>query len=90
LRENQLDEDSLPPYSRLDTILEGILSYRLSKRQLVEMGLPEKEVIKVLELYSKSEYKRSQFCPILKVKAKSFGFGYRLPISKSHHYLLES
>ena len=90
LRENQLDEDSLPPYSRLDTILEGILSYRLGKRQLIEMGLPEKEVIKVLELYSKSEYKRSQFCPILKVKAKSFGFGYRLPISKSHDYLLES
>lgn len=90
LRENQLDQDSLPPYSRLDTILEGILSYRLGKTQLMELGLPENEIIKVLELYSKSEYKRSQFCPIIKVKAKSFGFGYRVPISKSYNYQLES
>jgi NAD+ synthase (glutamine-hydrolysing) len=90
LRENQLDQDSLPPYSRLDTILEGILSYRLGKTQLMELGLPENEIIKVLELYSKSEYKRTQFCPILKVKAKSFGFGYRMPISKSYNYQLQS
>lgn len=90
LRKNQLDQDSLPPYSRLDTILEGILSYRLGKTQLMELGLPENEIIKVLELYSKSEYKRTQFCPIIKVKAKSFGFGYRVPISKSYNYQLES
>lgn len=90
LRANQLDQDSLPPYSRLDTILEGILSYRLGKSQLMELGLPENEVTKVLELYSKSEYKRAQFCPILKVKAKSFGFGYRMPMSKSHNYQFES
>lgn len=90
LRDNQLDQDSLPPYSRLDTILEGILSYRLGKTQLMELGLPENEIRKVLELYSKSEYKRAQFCPILKVKAKSFGFGYRMPISKSHNYQLDS
>ncbi len=90
LRENQLDQDSLPPYSRLDTILEGILSYRLGKVQLMELGLPENEIRKVLELYAKSEYKRAQFCPILKVKAKSFGFGYRMPISKSHNYQLDS
>ena len=89
LRENQLDQDSLPPYSRLDTILEGILSYRLGKTKLMELGLPEKEVIKVIELYSKSEYKRAQFCPILKVKAKSFGFGYRMPISKNYDYQLQ-
>lgn len=90
LRENQLDQDSLPPYSRLDTILEGILSYRLGKSQLMELGFEEKEVTKVLELYSKSEYKRAQFCPIIKVKAKSFGFGYRVPMSKSHYYQHES
>ena len=90
LRDNQLDQDSLPPYSRLDTILEGVLSYRLGKIQLMELGLPENEIRKVLELYSKSEYKRSQFCPILKVKAKSFGFGYRMPISKSFNYQLDT
>jgi NAD+ synthase (glutamine-hydrolysing) len=90
LRENQLDQDSLPPYARLDTILEGILSYRMGKNQLMELGLPELEIIKVLELYSKSEYKRAQFCPILKVKAKSFGFGYRVPISKNRSFQIES
>jgi NAD+ synthase (glutamine-hydrolysing) len=89
LRANQLDQDSLPPYSRLDTILEGILSYHLGGQQLMELGMPKEEIIKVLELYSKSEYKRVQFCPILKVKAKSFGFGYRVPISKSHFYQLD-
>jgi NAD+ synthase (glutamine-hydrolysing) len=86
LRENQLDQDSLPPYSRLDGMLEGILSYRFGKSELMKLGFAENEVIKVLELYSKSEYKRRQFCPILKVKAKSFGFGYRVPINKSHQY----
>lgn len=88
LRENQLDQDSLPPYSRLDPMLEGILSYRLGKKQLHDLGFSEEEVIKVLQLYLKSEYKRAQFCPILKIKAKSFGFGYRVPISKNLQYFL--
>ncbi|HXH74387.1 MAG TPA: NAD(+) synthase [Bacteriovoracaceae bacterium] len=90
LRENQLDQDSLPPYERLDPILEGLLSYRLGKYQLCELGFSEAEVTKVLHLYLKTEYKRIQFCPILKVKAKSFGFGYRIPLSKSLSYQLHS
>jgi NAD+ synthase (glutamine-hydrolysing) len=88
LRNGQLDNESLPPYSRLDPMLEGILSYRLGKKQLCDLGFSEVEVTKVLQLYMKSEYKRAQFCPILKVKAKSFGFGYRVPMSKSLHYQL--
>ncbi len=89
LRDNQLDQDSLPAYSRLDTILEGILSYRLSGDDLLDLGQEKNDIIKVLELYSKSEYKRAQFCPIVKVKAKSFGFGYRVPISKNFDYQLK-
>ncbi len=88
LRKNQLDHDSLPPYERLDAILEGILSYRLGKKELIELGHEEAEITKVLHLYLKSEYKRAQFCPILKVKAKSFGFGYRVPMSKNLSYQL--
>lgn len=83
LRENQLDQDSLPPYKRLDAILEGILSYRLDAEDLVSHGHSEEEVRKVFSLYVKSEYKRKQFCPIIKTKTKSFGFGHRVPISKS-------
>src|SRR5690606_30920905 len=90
LRENQLDQDSLPPYERLDPILEGLLSYRLGKKELLELGHNEGEVTKVLHLYLKSEYKRRQFCPILKIKAKSFGFGYRMPMSKNLNYQLNT
>ena len=86
LRENQLDQDSLPPYERLDPILEGLLSYQLGSRQLLDLGFDEGEVKKVIQLYTRSEYKRAQFCPILKVKAKSFGFGYRVPISKDNRF----
>ena len=90
LRDNQLDQDSLPPYERLDPILEGILSFRMGKRELLRLGHDEAEITKVLHLYLKSEYKRTQFCPILKVKAKSFGFGYRVPISKDLNYQLHT
>ena len=86
LRDNQLDEDSLPPYKRLDAILEGILSYRLDVPGLVAGGFDEQEIRKVFSLYVKSEYKRKQFCPIIKTKSKSFGFGYRVPISKSLNF----
>ncbi|MBT7610288.1 MAG: NAD(+) synthase [Bacteriovoracaceae bacterium] len=83
LRENQTDSQSLPTYERLDAMLEGILSYRLSLKELHELGFTKKEINKVYGLYTKSEYKRRQFCPIIKVRAKSFGFGYRVPICKS-------
>jgi len=84
LRENQEDSQSLPPYERLDAILEGFLSYRLSRKKLQGLGFEEAEVKKVYDLYTKSEYKRNQFCPLIKVKAKSFGFGYRIPITKKN------
>ncbi len=89
LRQNQLDQDSLPPYARLDPMLEGILSYRYGRNELSGLGFDEEEIMKTLNLYLKSEYKRAQFCPILKIKAKSFGFGYRIPISKSLKYHLD-
>ncbi|MBI2518827.1 MAG: NAD(+) synthase [Bdellovibrio sp.] len=82
LRKGQQDTDSLPPYDRLDPILEGILSYRLSLSDLSKMGLPQEEIDRTYRLYLNSEYKRKQFAPIIKIKPKSFGFGYRVPICK--------
>lgn len=82
LRENQEDSQSLPPYDRLDPILEALLSMRFSPQDLIKKGHDQAQVTKVFNLLVKSEYKRRQFCPIIKVKAKSFGFGYRVPISK--------
>lgn len=83
LRENQEDSQTLPDYYRLDPILEGFLSYRLGKDDLKNLGFESSEVDKVYGLYQRSEYKRVQFCPIIKVKAKSFGYGYRMPLTKS-------
>jgi NAD+ synthase (glutamine-hydrolysing) len=83
LKENQYDQQSLPPYERLDVILDGLLSYRFGLEELVKLGFDLAEVEKVYGLYQKSEYKRKQFCPIIKVKAKSFGTGYRVPICKT-------
>jgi NAD+ synthase (glutamine-hydrolysing) len=85
LREGQTDEASLPPYHRLDAMLEGLLSYQLSPADLMALGFSEEEVSKVIKLYLGSEFKRQQFCPIIKIKGKSFGFGYRVPVSKKGH-----
>lgn len=82
LREDQEDAQSLPPYERLDAILEGLLSYRMGPKELIQKGFSADEVQKVYRLYNIAEYKRYQFCPIIKLKAKSFGFGYRNPICK--------
>ena len=86
LREDQVDTDSLPAYDILDTILEGILSYRMTRSEFIELGFSKEDIDKTLNLYRKSEFKRTQFCPIIKIKSKSFGFGYRVPISKKSDY----
>jgi len=86
LREGQIDSQSLPPYERLDGILEGILNYRYSRKDLIKLGFPKEEVERTLDLYRKTEYKRYQFCPIIKISSKSFGFGYRIPLSKNSDF----
>lgn len=83
LRPNQTDEQSLISYKELDPLLECILSYEFDIEDLLNMGFQKESVKKVLNLYQASEYKRRQFCPIIKVRPKSFGFGYRVPICKS-------
>lgn len=89
LKEDQVDTDSLPPYEIMDAILEGILSYRMTANELKECGFESEHVERVVNLYRKTEFKRSQFCPILKIKSKSFGFGYRVPICKDSTYYLD-
>ncbi len=82
LRENQKDEESLPPYSRLDPILEALLSFKYSQSDIIKFGHDENEVHRTYQLLKNSEYKRKQFCPIIKLKPRSFGFGYKIPICK--------
>jgi NAD+ synthase (glutamine-hydrolysing) len=86
LREGQKDTDSLPDYPILDGILECILSGRYDVQRIVELGGKKDTVEKVFNLYRNSEYKRYQFCPIIKIKARSFGFGYRVPLCKNAQF----
>jgi NAD+ synthase (glutamine-hydrolysing) len=83
LKENQKDTDSLPDYSVLDPLLECILSYQYSNLELVKLGFSEDDVTNIYKKHLYTEFKRNQFCPIIKLKPKSFGFGRRIPISKN-------
>ncbi|MDY6970156.1 MAG: NAD+ synthase [Spirochaetota bacterium] len=84
LRENQKDEDSLPPYDLLDNILERYIEKKMSAKEIISEGFPEEIVIDVLRNVNRNEYKRLQAPPGLKVTSKAFGFGRRFPIA--HKY----
>jgi NAD+ synthase (glutamine-hydrolysing) len=82
LRPGQMDTDSLPPYDVLDPILEAYVERyetpeEIAKKQHVDLQL----VRKVVKLLERSEYKRQQAAPVLKVTVKAFGPGRRFPIA---------
>ena len=82
LRPEQRDTDSLPPYDVLDPILEAYVERYCSAEQIAEeQGVDIGLVRKVLQLVERSEYKRQQAAPVLKVTKKSFGTGRRFPIA---------
>ena len=80
LRPDQKDQDSLPPYSLLDAILEGLIEEDLSVADLVNRGF-DKETVKAIEsLIYGSEHKRYQAAPGVHLTDKSFWLGRRYPI----------
>jgi NAD+ synthase (glutamine-hydrolysing) len=82
LRPDQKDTDSLPPYEVLDPILEAYVErYETPERISEENGFPLTLVQQVVRLVERSEYKRQQAAPVLKVTRKSFGMGRRFPIA---------
>ncbi len=82
LRPEQKDTDSLPPYDVLDPILEAYVErYRSAEQIAGEQGVDAALVRSVLQLVERSEYKRQQAAPVLKVTQKSFGSGRRFPIA---------
>jgi NAD+ synthetase len=82
LRPGQMDTDSLPPYEVLDPIVEAYVErYETPERIAQEHGFSLDLVRKVVRLIERSEYKRQQAAPVLKVTAKSFGMGRRFPIA---------
>jgi len=82
LRPDQKDTDSLPPYEVLDPILEAYVErYEPPERIAKEHGFELELVQQVVRLVERSEYKRQQAAPVLKVTSKSFGMGRRFPIA---------
>ena len=80
LRPNQKDSDSLPDYDILDRILFQYIELRMGPREIIGAGNDAALVNRVLRLVNTNEYKRNQFCPILRVSSKAFGVGRRMPI----------
>ncbi len=81
LRENQKDSDSLPEYDILDRILKGYVEQIKSARQLIDEGLPADAVNRVIRLIDRSEYKRRQSPPGIKITPRAFGKDRRMPIT---------
>ncbi len=81
---DQLDTDSLPPYSILDNILKGIIEDKKDVKQLEEDGHEKELVLKIISLIKKAEFKRKQAPPILKLSSQSLGSDWRVPIAISY------
>jgi NAD+ synthase len=81
LRENQKDEDSLPPYDVLDPILERLVEREEPISAIVEAGFDRDTVMRVERMINIAEYKRRQAAPGVKVTLKNFGRDRRYPIT---------
>ena len=84
LKPGQKDTDSLPPYEELDPILMGYVEQDLSPDELVAAGHDPKTVARVVELVDRSEYKRRQAPPGVKITPRAFGRDRRMPITNRY------
>jgi NAD+ synthase (glutamine-hydrolysing) len=84
LRENQKDADSLPPYEELDPILQGYVEDDRSFEELVAAGHDPGTVRRVIALVDRSEYKRRQGAPGVKITPRAFGRDRRMPITNRY------
>jgi NAD+ synthase (glutamine-hydrolysing) len=83
LRPDQTDQDSLPPYEVLDEILGLYIIENLGAAEIVERGYDEALVVRVVSMVGSAEHKRRQSAPVVKVSARAFGTGRRMPIARS-------
>jgi NAD+ synthase (glutamine-hydrolysing) len=80
LRPDQKDSDSLPPYEVLDQILYQYIEKRADPSAIKALGFDAALVDRTLKMVNTNEYKRNQFCPIIRISPKAFGVGRRVPI----------
>lgn len=84
LRPDQCDQDSLPPYADLDAILEAYMEEQCSPAEIVARGFPRDMVEKVVALIDRSEYKRRQAPPGVRITRRGFGRDRRYPITNRY------
>ena len=80
LRHNQKDVDSLPDYDVLDKILYQYIERTQGPNEIKVQGFDATLVDRILKMVNTNEYKRNQFCPIIRISPKAFGVGRRVPI----------
>jgi NAD+ synthase (glutamine-hydrolysing) len=81
LRPDQLDSDTLPPYELLDRVLEAYVERDEGREEMVAAGMPGEVVDEVMRMVDRSEYKRRQAAPGIRITPKAFGRDRRLPIT---------
>jgi NAD+ synthase (glutamine-hydrolysing) len=84
LRDDQVDQDSLPDYPTLDAILEAYIEEDAGRQRLLHAGMPEAAVDRVLALVDRAEYKRRQAPPGIKITPRAFGRDRRMPITNRY------
>lgn len=84
LKPNQTDQDSLPPYPLLDAIIHAYVEQEQSAADIIAQGMDAATVQRVIRMIDRSEYKRRQAAPGLKVTSRAFGFGRRMPIAQDY------
>ena len=84
LREDQKDEDSLPPYEVLDPILERYIELDQSPAEIIESGFDAKIVKQIVSLVDRNEYKRRQSAPGIRISERAFGRDRRYPITSGY------
>jgi NAD+ synthase (glutamine-hydrolysing) len=87
LKPDQKDQDTLPPYEILDSILNYYLDEGYSSKEILGMNFDQKIVTWIINAINKNEYKRRQAAPGLKVTPKAFGMGRRMPIAAKYENL---
>ncbi len=84
LREDQLDQDSLPDYAVLDRILELSVEQDVSVDDIVALGIERETVLKVISMVRQNEYKRRQSAPGIRITRRAFGRDRRYPITSGY------
>lgn len=80
LKDNQKDEDSLPPYSLLDEVLRMYIEENVPLEEIIQKGYDRKTVYRTINLIDRAEYKRRQIPPIIKLSHGDFGIGRKHPV----------